>query len=173
VNAPRWVYAVLILACLGGRLEAQIAGYRVGTSKLDLRTIPCRQNEQDQLCQPNGDIFLRVRGGILVEIDTSWQWSSQRQNEFLRAPDVWRRVQGPFVTRFGPPDSVRIMNQTRLPKAYEDGVAAFWTRRDWCGVLTVMTYTERLPVTAVIDLTIEKKGTWFIDCNVLYLAPSK
>ena len=155
--------AALGLLAASVAASAQVAGYRVGTGNLDLRAIPCKENDGDDLCQPKGEIYLRIRHGNLVEIDTSWLAD---YSGFLTASDVWRRVQRPFLKRFGPPDSVRIMNHARLPKAYSDGVAAFWTKPDWCGVLTIKTEVKKDQIFAAIDLTIEKQGTWSINCSV-------
>jgi hypothetical protein len=56
----------------GSGLRAQVAGYRVGTKHLDIRAMPCEPNDGDMLCRPNGDVYLRIRLGTLMEIDTSF-----------------------------------------------------------------------------------------------------
>ena len=161
------LYALgLALALLGATrgLCAQVAGNRVGTRNLDLRAIPCSKNEGDVLCQPTGNVYLRIRGGTLVEIDTSW---TDYKSEFVSAPDIWHEMQTAIVARFGSPDSVRIMNSLKMPRAYSDGLAAFWTKPGWCEVLTIKTSAESTPhVFVSIELTVEKQGTWFVDCSV-------
>ena len=95
----------------------------------------------------------------------------------VTAQDVWRRIQGRFIDRFGQPDSVRTMNALRLPKAFSGGLAAFWTKAGWCGVLTVKTIPgpDQAYVLSAIDITLEKLGTWGSEnCSVFpFLVPSR
>lgn len=170
-----WLLLVAIVLGSNSALQAQIAGYRVGSKGIDVRAIACEHNEpEDLLCRPSGDVYLRFRRGVLVEIDTSY---SLTDTALVTAPDVWRRIQGRFIDRFGQPDSVRTMNALRLPKAFSGGLAAFWTKAGWCGVLTVKTIPgpDQAYVLSAIDITLEKLGTWGSEnCSVFpFLVPSR
>jgi hypothetical protein len=65
------------------------------------------------------------------------------------------------------------MNTLRLPPAYSEGLAVFWTKAEWCAVLTVKIAASRSYVLVPLDLTVEKHGTWGYECSVYpYLEPS-
>src|SRR5713101_7138334 len=122
----RWIGGWLILLLHAPGLHAQVAGYRVGAAHLDRRALPCERvgplaglDTDDVSCHPTGDVYLRFRSDTLIEIDTSWVWENR---DFPRPPDVWRRVRGHLVSRFGSPDSVRTFNMFKLPKAYFEGL---------------------------------------------------
>lgn len=150
--------------------SAQVAGYRLGAHIINYRTLPCKDNFGDQLCAPGGGVSVRLRRGKVVEIDSTWV---AVYDDYVAASDVWQRMQGALVARFAMPDSVRIMNPLRLPEAYFDGVGAFWTKANWCAVLTIKTGDRNSKTVAFIDLTVEKRGAWASPCSVYpYLAPS-
>ena len=157
--------AALLLALVFSphALSAQVAGYRVGARGLDVRTTPCTQRESDLLCQPTGAVFLRIRNGTLIEIDSSW---TRDTSTYFSAPDVWRQLQGRFVARFGTPDSVRTMNPLRLAGAYSEGLAVFWKKPGWCAVLTLKVAADRNGSFIPIDLKIEQLGAWRYECSV-------
>src|SRR5690348_14031237 len=104
VRRPVWV--VVLALALAPTAPAQVAGYRLGTVNLDRRALPCRYSEGELLCQPAGDIYLRIRRDTLIEVDSSWLEFSR---EFITSPDVWHRMQDDYAARFGAPDSVRML----------------------------------------------------------------
>jgi hypothetical protein len=64
------------------------------------------------------------------------------------------------------------LNTLKLPRAYVDGLAAFWRKEEWCAVLIVKISAIQNRTFIPINLTIEKRGTWGDDCSVYpYLEP--
>ena len=170
-SRPLPTAGVMVLTLLLGvrDLSSQIAGYSVGTRGLNVRAMPCSRNRQDYLCQPSGEVYLRIHDGEVIEIDSSW---TRETTVFISSPDVWRDIQAVLIARFGEPDSVRTMNTLRLPPAYSEGLAVFWTKPEWCAVLTVKTEGFQGGFLVPIDLTIDKRDTAGYSCSVYpYLEP--
>jgi hypothetical protein len=155
---------VLTLFLFARGLSAQIAGYSVGTRNLNVRAIACSHTDSGGLvCQPSGDVNLYIRDSALVEIDSTW---TRNTTEYMSSPDVWRELQERLIARFGEPDSVRTMNTLKLPPAYSEGLAVFWTKPAWCAVLTVKTGVIGSGVFIPIELTVEKRDAWGGNCSV-------
>jgi hypothetical protein len=153
----------LLLLTVAPESYAQVAGYRVGAVLRDEHSVPCRRDGADMLCEPSGDVYLRVRRGTIVEVDSSWVSSV---TGFTTSPDIWRQSEHEFAARFGTPDSVRVMNKSRLPRAFADGVAAFWTKGGWCAVLSIKTDPKNPETNLWFDLTAEKRTSSITDCSV-------
>jgi hypothetical protein len=140
-----------------------LSGYRVGARDIDMRSIPCELMERDFLCQPSSDTWLRFRNGELVEISESrWEPGSDE----VTATDLWTKVRPVVARQFGTSDSVRMFNN--LPPAYFDGLVAFWIKPEaaWCANVKVKILGRgRFRPTSIIEMTIEKRGTWYQDCS--------
>jgi hypothetical protein len=172
----RILFIVVALFC-PTHLPAQaigptLAGYQVGARDVDTRSIPCELNDEDFLCQPSSDTWLRFRKGELVEISQStWELSS----DVVTSADLWAKVRPAATQQFGIPDSVRTLNN--LPPAYLDGVVAFWMKPGaaWCANMKVkIRVADKSRVTSTQETTIEKKGTWYQNCSAYpELSPNK
>jgi hypothetical protein len=164
----RRILSIVVILFCPTLLPAQaigptLAGYRVGARDIDTRSIPCELKEEDLICQPSSDTWLRFRKGELVEISQS---TLEPNSEEVIAADVWAKVRPSAVGQFGTTDSVRRLNN--LPPAYFDGVVAFWIKpgTTWCANMKIEILGQgRYKPMSVIETTIEKSGTWSEDCS--------